>query len=507
MTTGKRAILIILDGFGVGKDDDFNAVKKADKPNIDRLFSENPSSELDGSGLAVGLPEGQMGNSEVGHMNIGAGRVVYQDLTKIDKSIADGDFFTNPVLLEVSEKTKKCGGKLHLMGLVSPGGVHSSMEHLRALLEFGKKEGLEVVLHCFLDGRDTPPRSAVNYIRDLEKDMKDNGLGKIGTVSGRFYAMDRDNRWERVELAYDTLLLSEGLKAETALEAVKRSYERDENDEFVKPTVIVDESGNPVGQMEDGDAALFFNFRSDRARELSMALNFDDFDGFERKKRVKFCSYSTMTRYRADFPFKVLYDQEKLVNILGEVISKNGKTQLRIAETEKYAHVTFFFNGGKESVFKGEERILVPSPQVETYDLKPEMSAYEVTEQLIENIEKYDLVVLNFANPDMVGHTGVMSATVKAIETVDGCVGRILEKAKEEDRAVLLTADHGNSEKMFDETTNSPHTAHTTNPVPFVIANYPVKELHKGILADIAPTILKIMNIEIPKEMTGRVLF
>ncbi len=507
MTTGKRAILVILDGFGVRKDDSFNAVKMANKPNIDRLFAENPSTELNGSGLAVGLPEGQMGNSEVGHMNIGAGRVVYQDLTKIDKSIKDGDFFTNPVLLQISEKIKECGGKLHLMGLVSPGGVHSSMDHLHALLEFGKKEGIEVVLHCFLDGRDTPPRSAVNYIRDLEKKMNDEGLGKIGTVSGRFYAMDRDNRWQRVELAYNALVLSEGLEAATGLEAVEKAYERDENDEFVKPTVIKDENGNAVGTMKDGDAAVFFNFRSDRARELSIALTFDDFDGFERKKRVKFCSYSTMTRYRADFPFKVLYDQEKLVNILGEVISKSGKTQLRIAETEKYAHVTFFFNGGKESVFDGEERILVPSPKVETYDLKPEMSAYEVTDQLLENIEKYDLVVLNFANPDMVGHTGVMSAAVKAIEAVDECVGKILEKAKEEDRAVLLTADHGNSEQMFDDTTNSPHTAHTTNPVPFVIANYPVTELHKGKLADIAPTILKIMNIEIPKEMTGKVLF
>jgi len=507
MTTGKRAILIILDGFGVRKDKKFNAVKQADKPNINRLFNDFPNTELNGSGLAVGLPDGQMGNSEVGHMNIGAGRVVYQDLTKIDKSIKDGDFFNNPVLRQVSEKIKKYGGKLHLMGLVSPGGVHSSLDHLHALLEFGKKEGLEVVLHCFLDGRDTPPRSAINYIRDLEKEMMGKCLGKIGTVSGRFYAMDRDNRWQRVEKAYNALILSEGLEAKTGLEAVEKAYARDENDEFVKPTIIRDENGEPIGQMKDGDAALFFNFRSDRARELSIALTFDDFAEFERKKKVNFCQYATMTRYRADFPFNVLYDHEELVNILGEVVSKNGKTQLRIAETEKYAHVTFFFNGGKESVFEGEERILVPSPQVETYDLKPEMSAIEVTEQLLDNIGKYDLVVLNFANPDMVGHTGVMSAAVKAIETVDKCVGRILEKAKEENRAVLLTADHGNSELMFDETTNSPHTAHTTNPVPFVIYNYPVKELKKGILADIAPTILKIMNIEIPKEMTGKVLF
>lgn len=508
MTENRKAILVILDGFGVREKKDFNAVESAKKPNIDRLFKEDPSTLLDGSGLSVGLPRGQMGNSEVGHMNIGAGRVVYQDLTKIDKSIEDGDFFTNPVLNGMSEKLRSCKGKLHLMGLVSPGGVHSSMDHLHALLEFGKKEGLKVVLHCFLDGRDTPPQSAVDYVRDLEKKMNDENLGVIGTVQGRFYAMDRDNRWERVEKAYNALLLGEGLKASSGLEAVTESYKRNETDEFVKPTVIVDGSGDPKGLFNDGDAVVFFNFRSDRAREISMALNFDDFKDFDRKKRVKFCVYATMTRYRADFPFPVLFEAEKLTNILGEVISRNGLKQLRIAETEKYAHVTFFFNGGKESVFEGEDRILVPSPKIETYDLKPEMSAYEVTDKLIENIEKYDLVILNFANPDMVGHTGIMSAAVKAVEAVDECVGRIIKKVDEEGRVLILTADHGNSEQMFDETTNAPHTAHTTNPVPFVIHNYHQKiTLNKGILADIAPTILKIMNIPIPAEMTGKVLF
>lgn len=507
MSDSKKVILIILDGFGIRESEKFNAVKLAKKPNLDHLFKNFPKTELEASGLAVGLPKGQMGNSEVGHMNIGAGRVVYQDLTKIDKSIEDGEFVKNSVLNDVATKLKKCGGKLHLMGLVSPGGVHSSMDHLHALLEFGKKEGLNVVLHCFLDGRDTPPQSAVGYIRDLEKKMNDENLGVIGTVSGRFYAMDRDNRWERVEKAYDTLTLGDGFVSHSGLEAVEASYKCGENDEFVKPTVIIDENGNPKGLMNDGDAVIFFNFRSDRARELSIALNFDEFEGFARKKRIKFCTYATMTRYRADFPFPVLYDAEKLVNILGEVISNNGKTQLRIAETEKYGHVTFFFNGGKESVFKGEERILVPSPKVETYDLKPEMSAYEVTDKLIANIEKYDLVIINFANPDMLGHTGIMSAAVKAIEAVDECVGRILKKVDEEGRVALVTADHGNSEQMFDEMTNAPHTAHTTNLVPFVIRNYPVEKLHKGILADIAPTILKIMNIKIPAEMTGKVLF
>ncbi len=508
MSDAQKVILVILDGFGIRESSDFNAVKIAKKPNIDWLLKECPSTTLDGSGLSVGLPRGQMGNSEVGHMNIGAGRVVYQDLTKIDKAIEDGEFVKNPVLIDVAKKLKVCGGKLHLMGLVSPGGVHSSMDHLHAILEFGKKEGLTVVLHCFLDGRDTPPQSAVDYIRELEKKMKEEDLGIIGTVTGRFYAMDRDNRWERVENGYNALVIGEGLKAHSGLEAVEQSYKRGENDEFVKPTVIIDETGNPKGLMNDGDAVIFFNFRSDRAREISVALNFDDFDSFERKKRVKFCVYATMTRYRADFPFPVLFDAERLTNILGEVISRNGLRQLRIAETEKYAHVTFFFNGGKESVFEGEERILVPSPKVETYDLKPEMSAYEVTDNLIENIEKYDLVILNFANPDMVGHTGILSAAVKAIEAIDECVGRILKKVDEEGRVLILTADHGNSEQMIDEVTKAPHTAHTTNPVPFIIYNYDREiTLKQGILADIAPTILKIMNIPIPKEMTGKVLF
>ena len=503
----KKVMLMILDGFGIRESSDFNAVKAAKTPNIDKLLASSPKCQLSASGLDVGLPKGQMGNSEVGHTNIGAGRVVYQDLTKIDRAIEDGSFFENPVLKETVKELKIHGGTLHLMGLVSPGGVHSSMEHLYALLEFGKRNKLEVVVHCFLDGRDTPPQSAINYIRELDEKMKKEGLGEIATVMGRFYAMDRDNRWERVEQAYDALTMGFGLRAETPVDAVLNSYARGEYDEFVRPTIIMNDCGFPKGVMRDDDAVIFFNFRADRAREISMALNFDEFNGFMRKQRVNFSQYATMTRYRADFPFPVLFEHEELKNILGEVVSKAGKTQLRIAETEKYAHVTFFFNGGKETVFEGEERILVPSPKVQTYDLKPEMSAYEVTEQLLENIEKFDLVILNFANPDMVGHTGVMEAAVKAIEAIDECVGKIMAKVEKEGRVLILTADHGNSEQMFDETTKAPHTAHTTNPVPFAVYNYENIELHNGILADIAPTILKIMGLEIPAEMTGKELF
>lgn len=503
----KKVMLMILDGFGIRESSDFNAVKTAKTPNIDKLLASSPKCRLSASGLDVGLPKGQMGNSEVGHTNIGAGRVVYQDLTKIDRAIEDGSFFENPVLKETVKELKIHGGTLHLMGLVSPGGVHSSMEHLYALLEFGKRNKLEVVVHCFLDGRDTPPQSAINYVRELDEKMKKEGLGEIATVMGRFYAMDRDNRWERVEQAYDALTMGFGLRAETPVDAILNSYARGEYDEFVRPTIIMNDCGFPKGVMRDEDAVIFFNFRADRAREISMALNFDEFNGFMRKQRVNFSQYATMTRYRADFPFPVLFEHEELKNILGEVVSKAGKTQLRIAETEKYAHVTFFFNGGKETVFEGEERILVPSPKVQTYDLKPEMSAYEVTEQLLENIEKFDLVILNFANPDMVGHTGVMEAAVKAIEAIDECVGKIMAKVEKEGRVLILTADHGNSEQMFDETTKAPHTAHTTNPVPFAVYNYENIELHNGILADIAPTILKIMGLDIPAEMTGKELF
>lgn len=503
----KKVMLMILDGFGIRESSDFNAVKTAKTPNIDKLLASSPKCQLSASGLDVGLPKGQMGNSEVGHTNIGAGRVVYQDLTKIDRAIEDGSFFENPVLKETVKELKIHGGTLHLMGLVSPGGVHSSMEHLYALLEFGKRNKLEVVVHCFLDGRDTPPQSAINYIRELDEKMKKENLGEIATVMGRFYAMDRDNRWDRVEQAYDALTMGLGLRAETPVDAILNSYARGEYDEFVRPTIIMNDCGFPKGVMRDEDAVIFFNFRADRAREISMALNFDEFNGFMRKQRVNFSQYATMTRYRADFPFPVLFEHEELKNILGEVVSKAGKTQLRIAETEKYAHVTFFFNGGKETVFDGEERILVPSPKVQTYDLKPEMSAYEVTEQLLENIEKFDLVILNFANPDMVGHTGVMEAAVKAIEAIDECVGKIMAKVEKEGRVLILTADHGNSEQMFDETTKAPHTAHTTNPVPFAVYNYENIELHNGILADIAPTILKIMGLEIPAEMTGKELF
>lgn len=506
----QKAILVILDGWGYSEERKYNAVAQAKTPNFTRLWNNNPHTLLEASENYVGLPAGQMGNSEVGHTNIGAGRIVYQDFTRINKAVETGKIFQNPTLLKVRDTLKETGGKLHILGLVSPGGVHSSMEHIYAIIEFAAKNNIkDLYLHAFLDGRDTPPKSAKEYLSDVEKVMAKNGVGKIASIQGRFWGMDRDNRWERVEKGYDCFTSGEGLKANTAAEALMTGYKNGETDEFITPTLIIDkETGNPIATFNDGDAAIFFNFRSDRTREISMALNFDNFDKFTRKKRVKFSIYATMTQYREDFPFPVLFGPEELTNIFGEVISKTGRKQLRIAETEKYAHVTFFFNGGEEKVFEGEERLLVPSPKVKTYDMQPEMSAPIVTEKLLEVMEKYDVIVLNFANPDMVGHTGVFEAAVKAVETVDTCLGRVYEKAKSEGRLMVVTADHGNAELMFDETTNSPHTAHTLNPVPFIVINAQQKlELSRGILADIAPTMLKLMGIDTPAEMTGKVLF
>jgi len=510
LNMSKKAILIILDGWGHREEKKYNAIAEAKTPNFDMLQKKYPNTLLEASANYVGLPDGQMGNSEVGHMNIGAGRIVYQDFTRINKAIEDGDLLHNETLLKMKETLEKTGGALHLMGLVSPGGVHSSMEHLYALLDFAAQNNIEdVFVHAFLDGRDTSPKSAREFIFELENEMEKDNYGKIASVMGRFWAMDRDNRWERVEKAYNALLLGEGLTASTAQEAVLNAYKNDETDEFVSPTVVIDDyTKKPIGKIEDGDAVLFFNFRSDRAREMSRAIMFDDFDGFKRKKRVKLGYYATMTQYQADFGFPVLFDPVSLKNILGEVVSKIGKKQLRIAETEKYAHVTFFLNGGKETVFEGEERILVNSPKVKTYDLKPSMSAVEVTDKLVEAIERYDLVILNYANADMVGHTGVFEAAVEAVETVDSCLGRVYEKIKKEDRLMIVTADHGNVELMYNEAKKSPHTAHTTNPVPFIVVNGSEKiELSQGILADIAPTMLKLLGIEIPLDMTGRVLF
>lgn len=499
----KKTILIILDGWGINDEKLGNAIRAAETPVFDSLWESNPHTLLDASGLAVGLPEGQMGNSEVGHMNIGAGRIVPQELVRINKAVEDGSLRKNKVLAKLKNSLEENNGALHIMGLVSPGGVHSSMDHLYELLYFAKDAGIsKVFLHAFLDGRDTPPKSALSYIKKLEKLMNEKNLGRIATVSGRFYAMDRDKRWKRIEKAYHALLLGEGFRAESGFDAVKQAYEREETDEFVKPTIIESE-----GIMKDGDAAIFFNFRADRAREMSIALNFDDFDGFERKKRVALSIYATMTNYREDFPFPVLFESLELTGIYGEKLSETGLSQLRIAETEKYAHVTFFFNGGREKVFEKEERVLVPSPKVETYDLKPEMSAPEVTEKLINIMHKYDSIVLNFANPDMVGHTGVFDATRVAVETVDKCLGKICKKAQEEDRVIFITADHGNAEKMLDNRKENPHTAHTNSKVPFIIVNGPRVELKKGKLGDIAPTILKISGVNIPKEMTGKTLF
>ena len=504
----KKAILIILDGWGLSEEKEYNAIKTAKTPNFDFLWENFPHTKLQASGEFVGLPDGQMGNSEVGHTNIGAGRIVYQDLTKINKAIKTGEIMKNPVLLKLAKQTNEQKGNVHLMGLVSNGGVHSSMEHLFSLLRFMKKHiSGKVFLHAFLDGRDTPPKSAIKYLEETENFMKQEKIGSIASISGRFYAMDRDNRWERIQKAYNALVLGEAKIADTVSNAIKTAYKNGETDEFVEPTIIVNNE-KFEGKLNNKDSVIFFNFRSDRARELSIALNFDEFSGFERKKRVEFTTYATMTEYREDFDFPVIYGKEELKRIFGEEIAKNNLKQLRIAETEKYAHVTFFFNGGREEAFKNEDRILVPSPKVETYDLKPEMSAFEVKDKLLENIEKYDMVILNFANTDMVGHTGVFKAAIKAVEAVDSCLGEIFEKIKEENRIMFVTADHGNAELMFDKEKNSPHTAHTTNPVPFIVVNGPENlNLKEGKLADIAPTIMKITGIEIPQEIKGIPLF
>ncbi len=506
----KPLVLMILDGWGVRNSREDNAIAQAVTPVMDRLASEYPYTELDASGMAVGLPEGQMGNSEVGHLNIGAGRVVYQDLTRISKAIADGSFFTNPVLLQCIEKTRTAGGRLHLAGLLSDGGVHSHNTHLYELLKLAKKEGLaDVVVHCFLDGRDTPPRSAAGYLSALEAEMARIGTGRIASIMGRYYAMDRDNRWDRVKLAYDAMVMGEGQGFASAREAIESSYESDVGDEFVLPSVM--ENGDcPIGTVRDGDGFIFFNFRSDRAREITRAFTQSDFGGFERRIHPHLASYVCMTEYDETFGLPVAFGPEELTNILGGVVAAAGLRQLRIAETEKYAHVTFFFNGGSEVPFPGEDRVLVPSPKdVATYDLKPEMSAFQVAEQLVEKIDEdvYDLVIANFANADMVGHTGKLDAAIRAIEAVDACIGKVVEKVLSRGGVLLVTADHGNAEMMRDED-GRPHTAHTCNPVPFILVDDARRgvRLHDGILADIAPTVLHLLNIPRPTEMTGKSL-
>jgi 2,3-bisphosphoglycerate-independent phosphoglycerate mutase len=501
---------MILDGWGINPSAENNAVALARTPNLDHLLATYPSAEIQTSGMAVGLPDGQMGNSEVGHLNIGAGRVVYQDLTRITKAIQDGDFFTNPVLLECIARTKSTGGRLHLAGLLSDGGVHSHNTHLYALLELAKREGIrDVFIHAILDGRDTPPKSGAGYLAQLETEISRIGVGAIATVIGRYWAMDRDNRWERVERAYSAMVRGEGVQRTSSTDTIEASYAADGTDEFVEPAVIV-RDGAPVGQLRDGDGCIFFNFRSDRAREITRALALPDCPGFARQSWPKLASYVCMTEYDATFGLPIAFGPEELKNILGDVLGRAGLRQLRIAETEKYAHVTFFFNGGGEEPFPHEERCLIPSPkEVATYDLKPEMSAYLVTEELLKRLESdaYDVVIVNFANADMVGHTGILEAAAQAVEAVDSCVGRIVAKVREKGGAVIITADHGNAEMMADEA-GGPHTAHTSEPVHLVLVDDSRKgaRLRPGTLADIAPTMLEILGLSQPAEMTGKSL-
>ena len=497
----KRPVLLcIMDGFGKNESTYGNAIAAAKKPNLDKIVSENPMTFIGASGLDVGLPDGQMGNSEVGHTNIGAGRVVYQELTRITKSIQDGDFFTNEALVGAMENCKKNSSALHLMGLMSDGGVHSHNTHLYGIMELAKRSGVDkVYIHCFMDGRDVPPTSGKDYLAELYEKCDEIGVGEIATVMGRYYAMDRDNRWERVVKAYKAMTEGEGVKFDCACKMMEESYANDVTDEFIVPAVS--EKAVPV---KDNDSIVFFNFRPDRAREITRAFVDPAFSGFEREQ-LKGLYYVCMTQYDATMPnVHVAFKPETLENTFGEYISDKGLKQLRIAETEKYAHVTFFFNGGVEKQYPGEDRILVKSPAVATYDLQPEMSAYEVTDKLLAAIDsdKYDAIILNYANCDMVGHTGVFDAAVKAVEAVDTCVGKIVDAVAAKGGVTLITADHGNADKMY-EADGSPFTAHTTNPVPFIVVGYPCELRDGGRLCDIAPTMLKIMGLEQPKEMTG----
>lgn len=496
----KPLILMILDGFGIAPEKG-NAIKAANKPNIDKLFAENPVTQIGASGMDVGLPDGQMGNSEVGHTNMGAGRIVYQELTRITKTINEDKLKENEAIVNAMDKALENGTALHLMGLLSSGGVHSHITHLYGILELAKKKGLEnVYIHTFLDGRDVPPSSAAEFMDELLAKTKEIGVGKVATVSGRYYAMDRDNNWDRVEKTYAAMVYGEGEKAECPVCAVKNSYDKGVTDEFVVPVVV-----DGGAQVKPNDSVIFFNFRPDRAREITRTFVDPDFKGFERKNGFFPVNFVCMTQYDATMPnVDVAFKPQTLKNTLGEYVSNKGMTQLRIAETEKYAHVTFFFNGGVEKQYEGEDRILVKSPAIATYDLQPEMSAYEVTDKLVPAIEsgKYDMIILNYANCDMVGHTGVFEAAVKAVEAVDTCVGRVVEAIKKMGGVALITADHGNADKMVDAD-GSPFTAHTTNPVPFCVVGYDCQLREGGRLADIAPTMLQIMGLEQPAEMDG----
>lgn len=507
----KPTVLLVLDGFGLNDRKEGNAIAQAKTPVMDRLMNEYPFVKGNASGMAVGLPEGQMGNSEVGHINIGAGRIVYQELTRITKEIQDGTFFENPALMAAVDNCKKNNSDLHLYGLLSDGGVHSHNTHLYGLLELAKRNGLKnVYVHAFLDGRDTPPASGKGYIEELLEHMRIIGVGKIATVMGRYYAMDRDNRWDRIEKAYRAMVYGEGITAENPVVAVQDSYDKEIYDEFVVPSVIL-EDGKPVATIKENDSIIFYNFRPDRAREITRTFCEDDFTAFDRGKKRMNITYVCFSEYDITIPNKlVAFHKISIDNTFGQFLAQHKMTQLRIAETEKYAHVTFFFNAGVEVPNEGEDRILINSPKVATYDLKPEMSVYEVTDHLVEAIKsgKYDVIVANFANPDMVGHTGILEAAIKAIEAVDECLGRVVDALLSVDGMMFICADHGNAEQLIDYNTNEPFTAHTTNPVPFILVNYDKDYTlaEGGCLADIVPTLIEMMGMEKPKEMTGKSL-
>ncbi|WP_145524980.1 2,3-bisphosphoglycerate-independent phosphoglycerate mutase [Yersinia vastinensis] len=510
-STKKPLVLTILDGYGHREEQQDNAILNAKTPVMDRLWQQQPHTLIAASGLDVGLPDGQMGNSEVGHVNLGAGRIVYQDLTRLDKEIQDGDFFTNPTLTAAVDKAVKAGKAVHIMGLLSAGGVHSHEDHILAMVELAAKRGATAIyLHAFLDGRDTPPRSAESSLKRFTEKFAELGKGRIASIIGRYYAMDRDNRWDRVQLAYDLLTQAKGeFTADNAVAGLQAAYARDENDEFVRPTVIK-AAGEADAAMNDGDALIFMNFRADRARQITRTFVNADFDGFKRDKVVNFGDFVMLTEYAADIKVACAYPPASLENTFGEWLMKHDKTQLRISETEKYAHVTFFYNGGVEEPFKGEDRILVNSPKVATYDLQPEMSSAELTEKLIGAIAsgKYDVIICNYPNGDMVGHTGDYDAAVKAVETLDNCIEQVVAAVKAVDGQLLITADHGNAEQMRDPATGQAHTAHTSLPVPLIyVGNKEVKTVEGGKLSDIAPTMLSLMEMEIPQEMTGKPLF
>ncbi|MBZ9611239.1 2,3-bisphosphoglycerate-independent phosphoglycerate mutase [Rheinheimera maricola] len=505
----KPLVLLILDGWGYREESHNNAIAQANTPVMDLLWRDYPHTLISGSGLDVGLPDGQMGNSEVGHVNLGSGRVVYQDFTRITKAISDGDFFSNPALVNAVKQAKQQEKAVHIMGLLSPGGVHSHEEHILAMIKLAEQQGANpIYVHAFLDGRDTPPRSAAASLEKIQQHFATTASGQIASVIGRYYAMDRDKRWDRVQQAYD--LLTQGKaehQATDAISALQQAYNRGENDEFVKATAILSAAGQSI-KMQDGDALVFMNFRADRARQFSRAFINPDFDGFKRAYRPALSSFTTLTQYAADIDAPCAYPPESLNNVLGEWLAKHNKTQLRISETEKYAHVTFFFSGGREDMFSGEQRILVDSPKVATYDLQPEMSSTELTDKLVDAIHsgEFDVIICNYPNGDMVGHTGVMAAAIKAIEAVDHCIGRVVKALDETGGECLITADHGNAEMMLDTESGQAHTAHTSGPVPLIYVGRPANAIEGGILSDIAPTMLALMSLPVPAEMSGKVL-